>query len=69
MFGNLETCTVTLKLGKVHVLGDALSRAHHAKKEAIVNYIEVHKVSFQDVITSYEDHQNYGPVFKALKVK
>ncbi len=49
---------ITLKPGKIHVLGDTLSRAPHAS----VNDLEILKVDLEDVIGGYEDDKFYGDV-------
>lgn len=46
---------ITLKLGKIRVLEEALSRALHVKEEAVLNEIEVHSFSFEEVTTRNED--------------
>ena len=42
---------LNLKPGKIHVLGDTLSRAPHAS----VNNIEILKFDLEDVVGDYED--------------
>lgn len=54
---------ITLKPGKIHVLGDTLSRAPHAS----MNALEVLNVDLEDVIDGYEDDKFYGSVLKLLK--
>ena len=54
--------------GKIHVLGDTLSRALHATihDDHLVNDIDVPYIQFEDVINRYEDYQFFGPIVKAL---
>lgn len=65
--GNFGIFPITLKPGKIHVLGDALSRAPHAPEDPAVNDIEVPYCAFDDVITNYEEDQFFGPIVKAFK--
>ena len=63
---------VTLKAGRVHVLGDALSRAPHVVEgpETCIdaNNMEVNAVEWGiDFSEHYEDDQLFGPVVRALK--
>ena len=64
--GNFGIFPITLKPGKIHVLGDTLSRAPHAKGDASLNDVEVPFIRFEDVIVGYEDDQFFGPIVKAL---
>lgn len=58
---------ITLKPGKIHVLGDTLSRAPHVTNTRVVNDIEVLFIQFEDVIGSYEEDQFFGPILRAMK--
>ena len=51
ILGNFGIFLVSLKLGKIHVLGDSLFGAPHAS----VNIPEVRKIDLHDVNGSYED--------------
>jgi len=66
--GNFGVFPITLKPGKIHVLGDTLSRAPHASidDDACVNDVEVPYIQFEDVISGYEDDQFFGPILRAL---
>lgn len=68
--GNFGVFPITLKPGKIHVLGDVLSRAPHAEDADIkVNDVEIPYIEFDDVISGYEDDQFFGPIVKALNDK
>ena len=60
--GNFGIFPINLKPGKIHVLGDALSRAPHAS----VNVMEVLKIDLEDITNGYEDDKFYGPIWRAL---
>ena len=66
--GNFGIFPITLKPGKIHVLGDTLSRAPHASidDDPVVNDVEVPYIQFEEVISGYEDDQFFGPIVKAL---
>ena len=66
--GNFGVFPITLKPGKIHVLGDTLSRAPLAKidDDTLVNDVEVPYIQFEDLINGYEDDQFFGPIVKAL---
>ena len=66
--GNFGVFPITLKPGKIHVLGDTLSRAPHADYDDVnVNDVEVPFIEFEDVISGYEDDQFFNPIVKALR--
>jgi len=66
-FGNFGIFPINLKPGKIHVLGDVLSRAPHAEDAgACVNDVEIPFIRFEDVISGYEEDQFFGPVVEAL---
>jgi len=66
--GNFGIFPITLKAGKIHVLGDVLSRAPHAKEnDPRINVMEVPYIEIGDIIESYDSDQFFGPVVKALK--
>jgi len=67
--GNFGVFPITLKPGKIHVLGDTLSRAPHAEKDPDVNAIDVPFINFKDVITSYEEDQFFQPIVNAMDGK
>ena len=68
--GNFGVFPITLKPGKIHVLGDVLSRAPHAPDNDVnVNDMEVPFIQFEDVIREYDDDQLFGPVARALNKK
>ena len=70
IMGNFGVFPITLKPGKIHVLGDTLSRAPHAEEaNLVVNDVEVPYIDFENVISGYEDDQFFGPIVKALKDK
>ena len=60
--GNFEIFPITLELGKVHVLGDTLSRAPHIN----VNDIEAMTPSLDFITDGYKEDQFYGTLFKVL---
>ena len=65
--GNFGVFPITLKPGKIHVLGDVLSRAPHAPDNDVnVNDMEVPFIQFEDVIGEYDDDQLFGPIVRAL---
>lgn len=64
--GNFGVFPITLKPGKVHVLGDTLSRAPHARSDPDVNAIDVPFINFKDVIGSYDEDQFFKPIVRAL---
>lgn len=64
--GNFGVFPITLKPGKIHVLGDSLSRAPHAKDNPDVNAIYVPYINFSDVIMSYDEDQFFRPIVRAL---
>jgi len=62
-FGNFGIFPINLKPGKIHVLGDVLSRA----PQLLVNDLEVLKVDPEDVCTSYDDDEFFGPLLKVME--
>ena len=68
--GNFGIFPITLKPGKIHVLGDVLSRAPHVLNGDLsnlnLNDVEVLGVDFEDFIPSYEEDQFFGPIVKAM---
>jgi len=65
--GNFGVFPIKLKPGKIHVLGDTLSRAPHADdSDVVVNDVEVPYIQFDNVISGYEEDQFFGPIMKAL---
>lgn len=66
--GNFEIFPITLKPGKVHVLGDALSTAPLAKVHDVnVNDVEDPYIRLEDLIGDYESEHFFGPIVKALR--
>lgn len=69
--GNFGIFPITLKPGTIHVLGDTLSRAHHLISEWMFegiscNDVEIPFIDIEEVLTSYEEDQFFGPVLKAM---
>ena len=60
--GNFGIFPITLKPGKLHVLGDTLSRAPHAS----ANMLEVTTVDTNFITKAYESDKTFGPVIKFL---
>lgn len=70
--GNFGIFPITLKPGKIHVLGDSLSRAPHFMKakdlaDASCNGVEVPFIEIDNILTSYVDDQFFGPIVKAVR--
>ncbi len=69
--GKFGIFPITLKSGKVHVLGDALSRIAQidskAEDHSEVNDFEVVQFGPQNIIESYDDDQFFGPIWRALQ--
>ena len=69
--GNFGIFAITLKPGKIHVLGAVLSRAPHVMEKIddglLCNDVEVPFVKHEDVITRYDEDQFFGPVVKAME--
>ncbi len=63
--GNLVSFQLTLKPGKIHVLGDTLSRAAHIA----FNALEIPFIELDSVIGSYENDQFFGPIVQAMNGK
>ncbi len=61
--GNFGIFPISLKPGKIHVLGDTLSRAPHAS----VNVLEVLKMDLDEFFSCYEDDKYYGAVLLRIK--
>lgn len=60
--GNFGIFPITLKPGKIHVLGDTLSRAPHIH----VNDIEVMTPSLDFITDGYKEDEFYGPLIKVM---
>ena len=60
--GNFGIFPINLKPGKIHVLGDTLSRAPHIK----VNDIEVMTPSIDFITSAYKEDEFYGPLIQVL---
>ncbi len=56
--GNFGIFPISLKLGKVYVIGDTLLRAPHAS----VNVLEVFEVDLDEILTGHEEDKFYGAV-------
>ena len=66
--GNFGIFPITLKPVKLHVLGDALSRAPQIiKGEMKINDVEVPSIDVNDVLSDYEGDQFFGRVVRALQ--
>ena len=64
--GNFDIFPITLKPGKIHVLGDALSRAPQIVNcETKINDVEVPSIDVNGVLSDYEGDQFFGPVVRA----
>ena len=63
--GNFGIFPINLKPGKVHVLGDTLSRAPHIR----VNDIEISTPSLEFITEAYKDDEFYGPLISVIKKK
>ena len=66
--GNFGVFPITLKPGKIHGLGEALSRAPHAPEDVNINDMEVPFTQFEDSVGDYDDDQLFGPVVRHLKI-
>ena len=60
--GNFGIFPINLKPGKIHVLGDALSRVPNAR----MNTMHITRIAADDIIGDYEDDKLFGPVMKKL---
>lgn len=58
---------ITLKPGKVHGFGDALSRISNDR--AVVNKVEVPYINFSKVINDYDDKKYFRSIAQALNGK
>lgn len=71
--GKLGVFPITLKSGRIHVLGDTLSRAKLAEKSGsetnllCINGMEVSFVEFENVVSDNGDDQFFDPIVRALK--
>ena len=66
--GNFGIFPITLKPRKIHVLGDALSRAPQViKGETEINDVEVPSIDLNDVLSGYEGDKFFRPVVRALQ--
>ena len=61
--GNFGIFPISLKPGKIHVLGDTLSRAPHAK----TNQLEILHIDLECITKGYESDKLFGPIVKYLK--
>ena len=61
--GNFGIFPITLKPGKIHVLGDTLSRAPHAS----MNSVEILSANVEEITDNYENDQVFGPLLKVMK--
>ena len=64
--GNFGIFPITLKPGKIHVLGDTLSRAPHVKGDVNVNDVEIPFIRFEEVIDEYSEDQFFGQIVKSM---
>jgi len=60
-----------LKQGKIHVLGDALSRAPHVANpdsdlDVSFNTVEIPEFQLDSIIGHYEEDQFFGHIVKAM---
>ena len=60
--GNFGIFPINLKPGKIHVLGDALSRA----PQVSVNFLEVVNFDLGFVLDGYESDEFYGPLLNVM---
>ncbi len=60
--GNFGIFPITLKPGKIHVLGDTLSRAPYIA----FNALEIPFIELDSVIESYENDQFFGQIVQAM---
>jgi len=70
--GNFGIFPVTLKPGRIHVLGDVLSRAPHVtevNKKSLISFnaLDIPKIEFEAILGNYENDQFFGPIVKALE--
>ncbi len=63
--GNFSIFPIILKPGKIHVLGDALSRAPHIA----FNSLEIPFIQLDSAIGSYENDHFFGQLYKPWMVK
>ena len=61
--GNFGIFPITLKPGKIHVLGDTLSRAPHAS----MNSVEILSANVEEIWDNYENDRVFGPLLKVMK--
>ena len=61
--GNFGIFPINLKPGKIHVLGDVLSRAPHIA----VNDLEAVSINEDDIFSCLEEDDFYGPLLKVLR--
>jgi RNase H-like domain found in reverse transcriptase len=71
ILGNYGIFPITIKPGKIHVLGDALSRAPHVMSSSdetsvVVNTTEIPHFDQSDIVRNYEADQFFGPVVRAM---
>lgn len=72
ILGNFGVFPITMKPGKIHVLGDSLSRAPHVinssdETSAVLNSTEVPYFDRSEILKNYEDDQFFGPVVRAMR--
>ena len=60
--GNFGVFPINLKPGKIHVLGDTLSRA----PQLLINDLEVLRMDSEDIFDQYEEDDFYGPLLKVM---
>jgi hypothetical protein len=70
--GNFGVFPITLKPGKIHVLGDSLSRAPHVinlsdETSAVLNSTEIPHFDRSEILKNYDDDQFFGPVVRAMR--
>jgi hypothetical protein len=72
ILGNYGIFPITMKPGKVHVLGDVLSRAPHVmnssdETSAVVNTTEIPRFDRSDIVRNYEADQFCGPIVRPMR--
>ncbi len=63
--GNFGIFPINLKPGRIHVLGDTLSRA----PQTAFNAVEIPFIELDSVIGRYENDQFFGPIIQAMNRK
>ena len=64
---NFGIFPINLKAGKIHVVGDLLSRAPNALLPLNISNIEVCKIDTDFIVNNYNSDQYFGRVLEALK--